>query len=311
LTAKLGECTASIIVNIDDTFDYAPRIPNLLIDSHREYLAEVQADNGLTTIAVDPVVFNWSSSDANVVTVSDHGLIKGVADGEATITGTIGDKTVTINVTVQVPVEARYNLFKNFSESDWKIALAGTKAEITPTEDGLAIDYTITSTRTNTITFTYNKDLFFWSLPIAIAYDVTPTAGQLRSVNVKFADSLGNRYSLASDAIATGVHAEGSFDLNEYINTSDLLNYPLRLTNIVYSPSGSMNDAGHLEIPGIYTVYDPEAVSGIEFVEADTFNPDPSAPVEYYNLQGIRIANPQAGQLYIVRQGHRAAKIVM
>ncbi|MDE6321390.1 MAG: phosphodiester glycosidase family protein [Muribaculaceae bacterium] len=311
LTAKLGECTASILGNIADTVDYAPRIPNLLIDSHREYLAEVQADNGLTTIAVDPVVFNWSSSDANVVTVSDHGLIKGVADGEATITGTIGDKTVTINVTVQVPVEARYNLFKNFSESDWKIALAGTKAEITPTEDGLAIDYTITSTRTNTITFTYNKDLFFWSLPIAIAYDVTPTAGQLRSVNVKFADSLGNRYSLASDAIATGVHAEGSFDLNEYINTSDLLNYPLRLTNIVYSPSGSMNDAGHLEIPGIYTVYDPEAVSGIEFVEADTFNPDPSAPVEYYNLQGIRIANPQAGQLYIVRQGHRAAKIVM
>ena len=33
------------------------------------------------------------------------------------------------------------------------------------------------------------------------------------------------------------------------------------------------------------------------------------APVEYYNLQGIRVANPAQGQIYIQRQGNTATKI--
>lgn len=38
---------------------------------------------------------------------------------------------------------------------------------------------------------------------------------------------------------------------------------------------------------------------------------DDEAPVEYYNLQGIRIDNPAAGQLVIRRQGARTAKVIM
>lgn len=38
---------------------------------------------------------------------------------------------------------------------------------------------------------------------------------------------------------------------------------------------------------------------------------DEEMPVEYYNLQGIRIENPAAGQLVIRRQGNVASKVVM
>jgi hypothetical protein len=34
------------------------------------------------------------------------------------------------------------------------------------------------------------------------------------------------------------------------------------------------------------------------------------APVEYYNLQGVRVANPQSG-LYIKRQGSKATKVLV
>lgn len=37
---------------------------------------------------------------------------------------------------------------------------------------------------------------------------------------------------------------------------------------------------------------------------------DPSAPVEYFNLQGQRVGNPAAGQLLIRRQGATTAKII-
>lgn len=46
--------------------------------------------------------------------------------------------------------------------------------------------------------------------------------------------------------------------------------------------------------------------SGIEDIDAAANN----APVEYYNLQGVRVANPANG-LYIRRQGSTATKVLI
>ncbi len=48
------------------------------------------------------------------------------------------------------------------------------------------------------------------------------------------------------------------------------------------------------------------SISGVENVALDS---GANAPVEYYNLQGIRVANPTSGQIYIRRQGNTASKI--
>lgn len=48
-------------------------------------------------------------------------------------------------------------------------------------------------------------------------------------------------------------------------------------------------------------------LGGVTDIIADS---DPDAPVEYYNLQGIRVAEPAAGNVYIRRQGDRATKII-
>lgn len=50
----------------------------------------------------------------------------------------------------------------------------------------------------------------------------------------------------------------------------------------------------------------PDGQSGIESVGAA----DENAPVEYYNLQGVRVANPTAG-LYIVKQGSKVSKAII
>ena len=51
-----------------------------------------------------------------------------------------------------------------------------------------------------------------------------------------------------------------------------------------------------------YTAVTPTGINGI-FVEEN-------APVEYYNLQGVRVANPENG-LYIRRQGNKATKVLV
>lgn len=48
----------------------------------------------------------------------------------------------------------------------------------------------------------------------------------------------------------------------------------------------------------------PDTTTGIEGVTVDS-----EAPVEYFNLQGLRVAQPEAGQLYIKRQGDKAVKV--
>lgn len=48
-------------------------------------------------------------------------------------------------------------------------------------------------------------------------------------------------------------------------------------------------------------------MAGVEDITIDVDNSN--APVEYFNLQGQRVANPAAGQVYILRQGTAAAKV--
>lgn len=50
--------------------------------------------------------------------------------------------------------------------------------------------------------------------------------------------------------------------------------------------------------------------AGVEGIAADA-EFDVNAPAEYFNLQGIRVATPEAGQLLIKRQGNKATKVVI
>lgn len=52
------------------------------------------------------------------------------------------------------------------------------------------------------------------------------------------------------------------------------------------------------------------ASAGVEGIAADA-EFDANAPVEYFNLQGIRVAAPEAGQLLIKVQGKKAEKVVI
>ena len=51
-----------------------------------------------------------------------------------------------------------------------------------------------------------------------------------------------------------------------------------------------------------FTIDDPTAIDEVEF--------DENAPVEYYNLQGVKVDNPSNG-LYIKRQGNKVTKVIL
>lgn len=52
--------------------------------------------------------------------------------------------------------------------------------------------------------------------------------------------------------------------------------------------------------------YVQTGLEAVDFIEMDSSD----VPMEYYNLQGIRIMNPTPGNIYIVRKGSKTAKVI-
>lgn len=56
-------------------------------------------------------------------------------------------------------------------------------------------------------------------------------------------------------------------------------------------------------------VGDAEITTGVEGIESDEMTV--GQPAEYYNLQGVRVAEPKKGALYLRKQGNKTEKIIM
>lgn len=86
-----------------------------------------------------------------------------------------------------------------------------------------------------------------------------------------------------------------------------------RLVEIFNPRFSTENDPVTIYSYGSYTnetngyIYLPEGFNAVESVLGEEAN----APAEYYNLQGVKLANPEKGQIVIVRRGDKAYKQVI
>ncbi len=59
---------------------------------------------------------------------------------------------------------------------------------------------------------------------------------------------------------------------------------------------------------GVYTSKGDTGLSGVSTIVAGD---DSDAPVEYYNLQGVRIEHPTNAGVYLVKKGNKVSKIII
>ncbi|GEM_PF-5026307 len=109
-----------------------------------------------------------------------------------------------------------------------------------------------------------------------------------------------------------------NFESNEEFLASDMAQYALTLNeNLITIPAGGMwwyfpeYDQQHVYSPGAEnelpsSLLLPAGWNAIDNITVEGVD----APVEYYNLQGVRVANPESG-LYIRRQGKNATKVLV
>ena len=113
ITATSGSASGSATVSVEQSVQAVSVTPDaaaLVVGDTVRLSAEALDGNGYPVSGAD---FSWSSSDPAVATVDGSGLVRGVAEGAATITAAAGDSEGTSKVTVANPdraaLEALYN----------------------------------------------------------------------------------------------------------------------------------------------------------------------------------------------------------
>jgi hypothetical protein len=85
--------------------------------------------------------------------------------------------------------------------------------------------------------------------------------------------------------------------------TVDLSAYAGKTIQIAFAYTSSETSAGTWEVKNFL-------LTGQKSASVSNIVVDENAPVEYFNLQGVRVANPENG-LYIRRQGNKATKVLV
>lgn len=323
LTATYNGLTATLPVTVVGDAATELKYTDVLLDNYREWPVDVQAKVNESYMAVSPEALSWISADETVATVDANGLVKGLKDGTTSITGTIGDYTGIVNLTVECPTDRVMTINNVADSADWTISKSGIKnLYVKNLDKGLAIDYMISSARGPIIKLNGEKRV--WSLPDALQLRLTPIGdAAITRVTVGLISNKGELVAAKFEDITSGEENTLTLNIADYLDVNDIGIYPITLRYIYVEPKGATSTAFRVEIPGIEAIYN-NAPSGVESIGVDscennTLNisvndgiisiGETAETIELYNLAGQKVAEahnsstidaPVAG-LYIIR----------
>ena len=259
ITAVYNGITATLPISIVGSADDM-RVTNdsIINDTYRTYRVEIESQVGETVMPLDPEALTWSSSDESIVTIdAQTGELRGLRDGEASVTGSLGEQSVTMKVMVEKPIRRVYPLDPEMDLSTWSISMSGGKDYVTESlENGLKITYTGMSARTNYVRMV--KDFRLWSLPDTLRVRINPGEAPVTGVTfaVRANGGKNNFIAVTPDSIPANVESTIDLPIDQWIDASDISNYPIRVVYVqVTLNKSTVGKLYTIEIPGLEVVY--------------------------------------------------------
>ena len=313
LTATLpGGISATCVVTVATGTPHL-RLSEVLVDSYRDYTAEVITEIDGLEMPIDNVALSWSSEDAAIATVDEKGKIHGVANGKTNITGTIGDITLTLPVTVDIPDHRYIPAADPAKIAEWTTSGNNVKVNsITPVDgnpSAFDVTYTVTSSRLPSATIRFNSDMR--AFPDSLRVVVNPGSCKLTSLRLSVSPKGGKATHITVDAPVADKDNVYLLPIKDFFDVNEIANFPAQFTQLTFYTSEPVQTNGTFRVQsanGVYTAI-PADDAGVTDIVADDDN---TAPVRYYNLQGMPVRPATAGAgVYIRRQGNRSTKILI
>jgi exopolysaccharide biosynthesis protein len=277
LTGTLGDISVSAPLTIIGSGD-AIELKNdtIITDTYRTYRVDIQSQVGENMMPLDPAALTWSSSDESIVIIdAETGVLQGVRDGEAIVTGVLEDKSLSMKVKVQKPIKRVYPLDPDMDLSTWNISMSGGKNyTVTPLDNGVKVDYTGNSARVNY--FRMNKDIVLWSLPDTLRVRINPGDAPVTGVTFALRPNGGkiSYQAVTPDSVPANVESTIDLPVDQWIDDEDMGNYPIQLTYVqVTMGKSTPNQQYTMLIPGLEVIYRnaPEIHVVMGDVNGDTY----------------------------------------
>jgi len=211
---------------------------SLLIDGHREFPIRIDATSGNKVYQLDPSAFIWTSSNPDCCRV-EAGIIKGVANGETELQGTLEDLSVCVKVKVEIADEDRIQ--ETFADmASWPMKTTGTFSNLRFENYGLPVGwdngvnmvFDVKTGRSAYIEFT--KPVTFYSLPDSISFRMFVKDDLVKELYLDFASNTKVSFEKVRLEPAWGIDSVYSISFMDNGIPLDLIEYPLTLTGMKF-----------------------------------------------------------------------------
>lgn len=227
LTASFNGVSVSKTMNVVAS-ELAIRIKPILIDAFREYAMEVTATIGDEVYVYNPASIEWTIENTDVVSIDEHGVLRGMKEGSSMVIGKIGDFVDTTTVTVEIANAA----FMAASDmTGWTIKGSSGITKGALAEDGM-LSFTYGSPRAPYIQMA--KDIQYYSLPDKLWLEFTPSFN-VKSVIFDMRSAQHTKINTVEvepaegDVFAAGVTSRIELPISALGEPEDLILYPISL----------------------------------------------------------------------------------
>lgn len=309
LTATYNGITATVPVTVSAA---APKMrlgeTGVIVDSYRDYEAEVTAAVGNLEMPLDNNALQWTSADASIATVDAAGRVHGVANGTTTVTATVDGFSGTLPVTVQIPATRYFSIVPDENTTYTKVNLTDITAQADG-QGGFNVNYTVKTVRAPKGTISFKQDML--SLPDSVAIVFNPGDAVVKSVAIQLTSNGERTTQTVTENFPNNTYSTVAFPISDFTAADDFASYPIQLTSVAFGVGDAVNTPRTIHVKSLHGVHTAvSAGAGVDDITADT--PVADGPVSYYDLQGRLIdGSTLAPGLYIRRQGTQATKVLV
>lgn len=240
LTVTKDGMTASIPVTIDNSTPCTAHLSNVLLDNITPWSIQLESIVAGKTLAVSPMAFSWVSDNEAVATVDSNGVVTGISDGKATITGRIDNNEIAINVTVECPKAAQMPVLTAADTEGWTIAGIGVKSgsgTVSPAADGIVdIAFNVSSTRGHNLQA--SKDMRMYSRPDAITLKLDANGVSIKEIgfDIQVRDGRSSRQGVTPAVDADGIYS-ATLALDAVADITGVDAFPMTIKTIFVTPT--------------------------------------------------------------------------
>ena len=270
LTISYNGITTQLRVIKNNEAKIAMRLDSVVIDNEFAYPVEVQAIIGINAQLVQPQALTWLVMDSTICSVED-GVLRGVANGETFVIGSLGEFKDTLKVIVEIPEDLVNTYLLNQEDiADWAIKSASKDWNTTicpaTVENNARIEFTYSAKRNPYIQLIADARLY--SLPKKLVFTINPNDVSLE--NILFAFKANNENtSIVKEFVGIEKNKEQSLsvDFSELYNIADIATYPIVLDYIKFNIATDIEKKDHvIDIKSLQLIYDENFVVEIEDV---------------------------------------------